>query len=137
MNRTRTVVLASLSAAALPLAACRTQSSMNITDAQPARAAAIAYPSPERGDVVDDYHGTKVADPYRGLEDPDSAPTVAWIEAENALTRAYIDAVPEREAIERRLAELWNYERISPPAHAVAYSSNAVVMSRATPCPRS
>jgi prolyl oligopeptidase len=91
---------------------------MGVTDAETNRAAApIAYPAPERADVVDDYHGQLVADPYRGLEDPDSAPTVRWIEGENALTRGYIDAVPEREAIESRVSALWNYARISPPDH--------------------
>jgi len=117
MNRSRALALTSVSVLALPFAACNTQSSMNTIDAQSARAATIAYPTPELGTVVDDYHGTQVADPYRGLEDPDSAPTVRWIEAQNALTRTYIDAVPEREAIEQRLSALWDYERISPPGH--------------------
>ncbi len=117
MNRSQAFVLTSFAVVALPLAACHTKWKMGITDTETVRAVPIAYPAPERADVVDDYHGTKVADPYRGLEDPDSAPTVRWIEAENALTRGYIDAVPEREAIEKRLSALWNYERISPPGH--------------------
>lgn len=100
---------------ALTGAACHTQGDMPLTDSK--SAPAIQYPVPEKSDVVDDYHGTSVADPYRGLEDPDSPATVRWIEAQNALTREYIDAVPEREAIEARLSELWNYERISPPNH--------------------
>lgn len=117
MNRSRVFAVTTLSAVALPLAACHTKWRMGITEADTASAAKLAYPTPERSDVVDDYHGTKVADPYRGLEDPDSPATVRWIEAENALTRAYIDAVPERESIEKRLSALWNYERISPPSH--------------------
>lgn len=118
MNRTRASAVV-VSAVALSLAACDTTAKMHVTDeaATPASAAPLAYPAPERSDAADDYHGTRVADPFRGLEDPDSAPTVRWIEAENALTRSWIDAVPEREAIEQRLTALWNYARISPPSH--------------------
>ncbi|MBL8862802.1 MAG: S9 family peptidase [Planctomycetes bacterium] len=75
----------------------------------------LDYPVAPRADAVDDYHGTRVADPFRLLEDPDAPETVRWIEAQNALTRAWIDAVPQREAIEARLSELWDYARISPP----------------------
>jgi prolyl oligopeptidase len=76
---------------------------------------AITYPKTARGDVTDDYHGTRVADPYRWLEDPDAPDTRRWIEAQNEVTRAWIDAVPERAAIEARLTELWNYERFGLP----------------------
>jgi prolyl oligopeptidase len=67
-------------------------------------------------DVVDDYHGTQVADPYRWLEDPDSPGTRAWIAEQNRMSRGFLDAIPERAAIRRRLEELWNYERFSVPA---------------------
>jgi prolyl oligopeptidase len=76
----------------------------------------LLYPKAPTSNTVDDYHGTKVADPYRPLEDPDAPATRAWIEAENKLTRSYLDEIPERPAIEKRLKELWNYERYSPPA---------------------
>jgi len=66
-------------------------------------------------DQVDDYHGTRVADPYRWLEDSESPETRAWIERENCVTFAYLNAVPEREAIRRRLTTLWNYERFDAP----------------------
>src|SRR5207302_8348091 len=56
----------------------------------PAAAQSIQYPPAPKGDVADDYHGTKVPDPYRGLEDPDAPATRAWIEAENRLTEAYL-----------------------------------------------
>ena len=79
-------------------------------------AAALTYPKAPTSNQVDDYHGTKVADPYRPLENPDSPETRSWIAGENKLTRAYLDAIPERGAIEKRLKELWNYERYSPPA---------------------
>jgi len=82
-----------------------------------AAAPAFQYPDAARGDVVDDYHGTQVADPYRWLEDPDSAESRGWIEAENALTHGYIDAVPQRAAIQDRLHALWNYERFGVPFH--------------------
>ena len=74
-----------------------------------------AYPKAPRTDQVDDYHGTRVADPFRPLEDPDAPATRAWIDAENALTRTTLDAIPERPALERRLTKLWNYERITTP----------------------
>jgi hypothetical protein len=72
-------------------------------------------PDAAKGDVVDNYHGTNIADPYRGLEDPDSKETVAWVAKENELTRAYIDSYPKRDAIEQRLTKLWNYAKYSLP----------------------
>lgn len=74
------------------------------------------YPKPRRGSQVDDYHGTKVADPYRWMEDTESAETKAWIEAENKLTNSYLSTIPQREAIKNRLTEIWNYERYSAPS---------------------
>lgn len=75
----------------------------------------LQYPQARKGDVVDDYHGTEVADPYRWLEDTDSDETRAWIEAENAVTDAYLAEIGAREAIEKRLTSLWNYERYGVP----------------------
>ena len=75
----------------------------------------FAYPNARKGDVVDDYHGTKVPDPYRWLEDPDSSESRAWIEAENKLTYGYLEQIPQREAIKKRLTELWNYEKYGIP----------------------
>ncbi|HEX6862151.1 MAG TPA: prolyl oligopeptidase family serine peptidase, partial [Thermoanaerobaculia bacterium] len=75
----------------------------------------IVYPASPKVDQVDDYHGVQVPDPYRWLEDPDSAETRAWVEAQNKVTSAYLEAIPEREAIRNRLTELWNYERFSVP----------------------
>lgn len=77
---------------------------------------AFDYPDAPRSETVDDYHGTKVADPYRPLEDPDSAPTRAWIEAENTITDAFLGSIPQRQAIRDRLTRLWDYEKFSPPA---------------------
>jgi prolyl oligopeptidase len=75
----------------------------------------LQYPTARTSNVVDDYHGTKVADPYRWLEDPDSPETRAWIEAENRLTAAYLEAIPARTAIRERLTKLWNYPRYGTP----------------------
>src|SRR5438309_5212550 len=75
----------------------------------------IRYPPARKGDVVDDYHGTKVADPYRWLEDVDSPDTRAWVEAENRVTFAYLEQIPERERIRKRLTELWDYPKYGAP----------------------
>ena len=73
------------------------------------------YPPARKADVVDDYHGTKVADPYRWLEDPDSEETRAWVAAQNELTFGYLRAWPHYQTIKKRLTQLWNYERYSVP----------------------
>jgi prolyl oligopeptidase len=76
----------------------------------------LPYPATRRDEtVVDDYHGTPVADPYRWLEDPNSAETAAWVEAQNHLTDAWLADVPARERIRARLTELWDYEKVSVP----------------------
>jgi prolyl oligopeptidase len=77
--------------------------------------AAPAYPKAKTVDQVDDYHGTKVADPYRWLEDTDSPDTKAWVEEENKLTFGYLEKIPYRSAIRDRLLKLWNYERFTTP----------------------
>lgn len=73
------------------------------------------YPEAEKGDVVDDYHGTPVPDPYRWLEDSEAEDVRAWIDAENALTEGYLGQIPARERIRERMTELWDYERYSTP----------------------
>jgi len=77
-----------------------------------------AYPPASRGNVVDDYHGTKVPDPYRWLEDPDSPQTRQFVAEQNTLARSYFD-VPVRQRIWARLTALWNYPRFSSPSHEV------------------
>jgi prolyl oligopeptidase len=74
------------------------------------------YPKPKRVDQVDDFHGVKVADPYRWMEETDSPEVKEWIEAENKITQSYISSIPQREAIKNRLTEIWNYERYSAPS---------------------
>ncbi len=80
----------------------------------------LKYPDTKKVEQTDDYHGTKVADPYRWLEDDvRKSPDVAeWVAAPNKVTQAYLDTIPEREAIKKRITELWNYEKISAPSKA-------------------
>jgi prolyl oligopeptidase len=73
------------------------------------------YPKANKVNQIDDYHGTKVADPYRGLENPESPESREWITAQNKITDAYLTQIPEREAIKNRLTKLWNYEKYSAP----------------------
>jgi len=81
-------------------------------------AARLAYPPAPRGTVTDTYFGTVVADPYRWLEDVDSPQTTAWVQAEGALTRSYLDAIPQRPAIKTAYHTLLDYERLSAPFRA-------------------
>src|SRR5688572_7631457 len=75
----------------------------------------LVYPESKKVDQVDDYFGTKVADPYRWLEDETSNEVKAWIEAQNKVTFAYLDRISYREKLKARLTELYNYPRISAP----------------------
>ncbi|MBC7499876.1 MAG: S9 family peptidase [Herminiimonas sp.] len=76
---------------------------------------AMTYPISTQVEQFDDYHGTRVSDPYRWLEDPDSAASRAWIDAQNKLTQDYLSGIPARDAIRQRLTTLWNFERYSVP----------------------
>ncbi len=76
----------------------------------------LPYPDTERGETVDNYFGTAVADPYRWLEDDASEATAAWVKAENTVTDDYLAQIPFREAIRQRLTELWNYPKQGIPA---------------------
>ncbi len=78
-------------------------------------AGVLSYPKPKTVEQVDDYHGVKVADPYRWLEDTDSADTHAWVEAENKVTFGYLEQIPYRKAIHDRMMKLWNFERFTVP----------------------
>ena len=74
-----------------------------------------SYPVARKGDQVDDYHGVKVADPYRWLEDLDSDETRSWVDAENKLSFGFLEAIPARAAIKERITKLWNYEKYGVP----------------------
>jgi prolyl oligopeptidase len=80
-----------------------------------AQSPSLQYPSTRRVDQVDEYHGTRIADPYRWLEDVVSPDTRGWIDAQNALTRSYIDAIPERPRIRAALTQLWDYPKYGVP----------------------
>ena len=75
----------------------------------------LQYPKAAKDGTVDEYFGTKVADPYRWLENDTSAQTAAWVEAENKVTNAYLQKIPFRGKLLKRMTELSNYERISAP----------------------
>jgi prolyl oligopeptidase len=76
----------------------------------------LRYPAARQVDQTDDYFGTTVSDPYRWMEDVDSAELKTWIDAENELTQRYLAQVPLRETMQRRLMELINFERYTAPA---------------------
>ena len=77
--------------------------------------AAVRYPPSKTVEHTDDYHGTKVADPYRWMEDVDSADTKVWVGAQNEATFGFLKNLPKRDAIKQRLTELINYPRYSLP----------------------
>jgi prolyl oligopeptidase len=76
----------------------------------------LTYPKAKKVDQVDDFFGTRIADPYRWLEDSDAPDTRAWIDAENALTFGFLEKIPERPIILKRLTAIWNYERYGAPS---------------------
>ena len=84
-------------------------------------AARLSYPETKKVDQVDDYFGTKVADPYRWLEDDNAEEVKQWVQAQNAVTFGYLDTVPFRPKIKDRLTEIFNYPRYSSPFRAGEY----------------
>lgn len=68
---------------------------------------AVTYPTTQKVDVVDDYFGTKVSDPYRWLEDDLSPETAEWVKAQNAVTFDYLSKIPYRKQIEERITSSW------------------------------
>lgn len=73
------------------------------------------YPDTRKGDVVDEYFGTQVEDPYRWLEDDMSEETADWVARQNEVSFAFLDSIPYRQALVDRITELWNYEKFSAP----------------------
>jgi prolyl oligopeptidase len=95
--------------------------------AVPGMGQSLEYPQTRKGAQVDDYHGTKVADPYRWLEDDNAAETAKWVEAENQVTFAYLDKIPYRAEVKKRLEQLYNYPKYSAPfrkGELLFYSKN-------------
>ncbi|SOC79267.1 prolyl oligopeptidase [Salinimicrobium sediminis] len=76
----------------------------------------LEYPQTRKGNTVDTYFGNNVEDPYRWLEDDRSAETEAWVKVQNEVTFDYLEQIPFREELKKRLTELWNYEKISAPS---------------------
>ncbi|MFO1458935.1 MAG: prolyl oligopeptidase family serine peptidase [Verrucomicrobiota bacterium] len=106
-NHLRSAV-AILGALTLLAAGCHTS---HVVNSSP-----LSYPAAATTNTVDTYHGTQVADPYRWLEDENGEGTRAWVEAENAVTFRYLESLPEREPLRRRLTELYRYDRYGVPS---------------------
>jgi prolyl oligopeptidase len=88
----------------------------------------LSYPQARKGDVIDDYHGTKIADPYRWMEDLDAKEVTEWVEAQNKLTSGYLERLPLREHFRKRITELWDYPKTGLPlreAVRLFYSKNS------------
>ncbi|HXV89974.1 MAG TPA: hypothetical protein VD707_01315, partial [Gemmatimonadales bacterium] len=83
--------------------------------ARQSAAQALSYPPARRDSVVDVYHGTRVADPYRWLEEQDDSATRDWVAAQGRLTAGYLDRLPQRAPIRRRLTALWSTSRTDVP----------------------
>jgi prolyl oligopeptidase len=77
--------------------------------------AGLKYPSTRTVDQVDTYHGTRVADPYRWLEDDNSADTKAWVTAQNAVTEKHLSALPQRLPVRKLYTDLYNFEKFGLP----------------------
>lgn len=77
--------------------------------------AQIEYPNTVKCDVVDEYFGTKVSDPYRWLENDTSVATMAWVKMQNEVTNAYFEKIPFRDKLLKRLRQLADYEKIGVP----------------------
>src|SRR2546423_2463366 len=111
--------LALLALAALAVTSWSLASPWRITHAQRngegGGGAAISYPPTKKSDTVDVYFGTKVADPYRWLEDDRAPEVAAWVQAQNKVTFAYLSNIPYRAAVKDRLTKLYNYPKYSPP----------------------
>jgi prolyl oligopeptidase len=75
----------------------------------------IKYPDARKSDQIDEYHGVRIADPYRWLEDLDSQETARWVEAQNNLTFSFLNDIPARNTLKDRLTKLWNYEKFGIP----------------------
>ncbi|MFB6454630.1 prolyl oligopeptidase family protein [Chitinophaga sp. Hz27] len=102
----------------------------------------IKYPETKKVDITDEYHGNKISDPYRWLEDDNSAETKAWVHAQNAITQDYLSKIPFRNDVKKRLEELWNYPKTSAPSKKGKYyyfskndglQNQAILMRSTTP----
>ncbi len=76
---------------------------------------AFTYPATRRENIVDTYHGTEIVDAYRWLEDDNSDETAEWVKAQNKVTFAFLESIPARKALTKRLTKLWDYEKFGVP----------------------
>lgn len=81
---------------------------ISVSSCQQPSIAKVSYPTTSRGDVVDNYFGRRVSDPYRWMEDLTSKAVADWVAAENQVTFAYLAKLPMRDHFQRRITELWN-----------------------------
>ncbi len=88
---------------------------MSLHAQSPAAPAGLTYPETRKVEQVDTYHGVQVADPYRWLEDDNSADTKAWVKAQNEVTEKYLAAMPQRAGVKKLYTELYNYEKVGIP----------------------
>ena len=100
--------LAYLGAITLLISACETKKEKTSD-------MAVTYPTTKKVDTVDTYFGTEVPDPYRWLEDDRSPETEAWVKSENEVTYGYLNKIPFKEEIKKKLENIWNYEKIGAP----------------------
>lgn len=82
----------------------------------------MTYPQTKKVDTVDTYFGVEINDPYRWLEDDRSEETAAWVNAENDVTFDYLNKIPFREELKKRLSALWDYEKVGAPFHEGNYT---------------
>src|ERR1700682_3314464 len=115
-NPMKKIKFALLTLAALALVAISLSTPLRLARAQGGDGASrLSYPETRKGEVVDTYFGTKVADPYRWLEDDNAPDVAAWVEAENKVTFGYLDKISYRPQLKDRLTKLFNYPRFSAP----------------------
>ena len=107
------LLLPSLAKAERPIIAGPNANSSSASRNQ--KMSAFQYPNTRRDNTEDSYHGTKVTDPYRWLEDTESEETANWVEAQNKVTFDYLRNISTRQPIVDRLTSLWNYERFGRP----------------------
>jgi prolyl oligopeptidase len=97
-------------------------SAVLVSFGQSQKGSVIKYPTTKKGETVDLYFDTKVADPYRWLEDDKSAETAAWVKAQNEVTYDYLSKIPFRDGLKARMEKLWNYEKIGAPTKEGNYT---------------
>ncbi len=102
--------------ALMALASCQSPQQQITFDPIP-----VQYPETRKDTVVDDYFGTKVPDPYRWLENDNDPEVMEWVKAQNEVTFGYLSKIPFRDAIAKRLRQLWNYERYGTPDYEGGY----------------